>query len=154
MKKMWLVTSFVVVTASSPVYALHHEITPLPPSDVTCDNLKGTWQFKANWQPLFDATKPPDPVTKKRPFLLDSKGKPWPTYQVSVKNTAGSERGAMQCTIPSGGAVNCGGATICNILVTCPIGASGALVAVQGTGVVSSSVRTNSGIRPANCRTK
>ena len=61
MKKMWVVTSFLAVTVSSPAYALQHQITPLQPSDLTCSNLKGTWQYNANWEPLFDATKPPDP---------------------------------------------------------------------------------------------
>ena len=85
MKEM-LVTSFLAVTVSSPAHALQHQITPLPFSDLTCENLKGTWQYVANWEPLFDATKPPDPKTKKRPFLIDPKtGKPWPTYQVTHK---------------------------------------------------------------------
>ncbi len=56
------------------------------------------------------------------------------------------------CTVPNGGMVNCGGATKCSILVTCPVTASGAYVAVQGTGnVVSSAVRTVAGRKPANC---
>ena len=77
MKKMWVVTSFVAVSFASPAYALQHQITPLPYSDLTCENLKGTWQYVANWEPLFDATKPPDPNTRKRPFLIHpTTGKP------------------------------------------------------------------------------
>jgi len=137
MKKLLATVGFAVFAGSSPAYALQHQITPLPVSDLTCDNLKGTWQFKANWEPLFDATKAPDPTTKKRPFLINPKtGKPWPTYQVTLKLAAGSVTGSTQCTAPNGGTVaevNCGGATRCNILVTCPIAASGALVSVQGT---------------------
>jgi hypothetical protein len=118
---------------------------------LTCSNLKGTWQYNANWEPLFDATKPPDPVTRKRPFLLDSKGKPWPTYRVVLTLAPGSVKGSGPCTVPSGGMVNCGGATKCSILVTCPVTASGAYVAVQGTGVVSTAVRTVAARKPANC---
>ncbi len=153
MKKMLVVTSFLALTVSSPAYALQHQITPLQPSDLTCSNLKGTWQYNANWEPLFDATKPPDPQTKKRPFLIDPKtGKPWPTYQVTLTLAPGSQKGSGPCTVPNGGMVNCGGATKCSILVTCPITASGAYVAVQGTGnVVSSAVRTVAGRKPANC---
>ena len=152
MKKILLVvTSFLVVTVSSPAYALQHQITPLQPSDLTCSNLKGTWQYNANWEPLFDATKPPDPQTKKRPFLLDSTGKPWPTYQVTLTLAPGSVKGSGPCTVPNGGMVNCGGATKCSILVTCPVTASGAYVAVQGTGIVNSAVRTVAARKPANC---
>jgi hypothetical protein len=152
MKKMLVVTSFVAVTVSSPAYALQHQITPLPISDLTCNNLKGTWQYVANWEPLFDATKLPDPTTKKRPFLIDPKtGKPWPTYQVTLALAPGSVKGSGPCTVPNGGMVNCGGATKCSILVTCPITASGAYVAVQGTGIANSAVRTVAGRKPANC---
>ena len=152
MKKMLLVTSFLAVTVSSPAHALQHQITPLQPSDLTCSNLKGTWQYNANWEPLFDATKPPDPQTKKRPFLIDPKtGKPWPTYQVTLTLAPGSAKGSGPCTVPNGGMVNCGGATRCSILVTCPITASGAYVGVQGTGIANSAVRTVAGRKPANC---
>ena len=91
MKKI-LVTSFLTVTVSSPAYALQHQITPLAPSDLTCSNLKGTWQYVANSVPLFDATKPPDPKTKKRPFLMDPKTNPWPTYQVTLTLAPGSAK--------------------------------------------------------------
>ena len=152
MKKMLMVASFVAVAASSPAYALQHQIKPLQPTDLTCSNLQGTWQYNANWEPLFDATKPPDPVTRKRPFLLDSKGKPWPTYQVTLALAPGSVTGSGPCMVPNGGMVNCGGATRCSILVTCPVTASGAYVAVQGTGnVVSTAVRTVAARKPANC---
>ncbi len=152
MRKMLVVASFVAVAVSSPAHALQHQITPLQPTDLTCSNLKGTWQYNANWEPLFDATKPPDPVTRKRPFLLDSKGKPWPTYQVTLKLAPGSAKGSGPCTVPNGGMFNCGGATRCSILVTCPVTASGAYVAVQGAGnVVSSAVRTVAARKPANC---
>jgi len=151
MKKL-LVTSFLTVTVSSPAYALQHQITPLQPSDLTCDNLKGTWQYNANWAPLFDATKPPDPETRKRPFLLDSTGKPWPTYRVVLRLAPGSVKGSGPCTVPNGGMVNCGGATKCSILVTCPVTASGAYVAVQGTGVANTAVRTVAARKPANCK--
>jgi hypothetical protein len=150
MRKILVVTSFVAVV-SSPAYALQHQITPLQPSDLTCSNLKGTWQYNANWEPLFDATKPPDPVTRKRPFLLDSKGKPWPTYRVVLTLAPGSVKGSGPCTVPSGGMVNCGGATKCSILVTCPVTASGAYVAVQGTGVANTALRTVAARKPANC---
>jgi hypothetical protein len=150
MKKMLVVTSFVAVTVSSPAYALNHQITPLQPSDLTCSNLKGTWQYNANWEPLFDATKPPDPVTRKRPFLLDSKGKPWPTYQVTLTLAPGSAKGTAPCTVPNGGMVNCGGATKCSILVTCPVTAH-TYVAVQGTGVANTPLRTVPARKPANC---
>lgn len=152
MKKMLVVTSFLVVTVSSPAYALQHQITPLPFSDLTCNNLKGTWQYVANWEPLFDATKPPDPTTKKRPFLLSPTGKPWPTYQVTLTLAPGSVKGSGPCTVPNGGMVNCGGATKCSILVTCPVTASGAYVGVQGTGIANSAVRTVAGRKPANCK--
>jgi hypothetical protein len=151
MKKLLVVTSFVAVAVASPAYALNNQITPLQPSDLTCSNLKGTWQYNANWEPLFDATKPPDPVTRKRPFLLDSKGKPWPTYQVVLTLAPGSVKGSGPCTVPNGGMVNCGGATKCSILVTCPVTASGAYVAVKGTGVASLAVRTVAARKPANC---
>jgi hypothetical protein len=152
MKKMLVVASFVAVAVSSPANALQHQITPLQPTDLTCSNLKGTWQYNANWEPLFDATKPPDPVTRKRPFLIDPKtGKPWPTYQVRLTLAPGSAKGSGPCTVPNGGAVNCGGATKCSILVTCPVTASGAYVAVQGTGVANTAVRTVAGRKPANC---
>ena len=102
MKKMWVVTSFLAVTVSSPAHALQHQITPLQPSDLTCSNLKGTWQYNANWEPLFDATKPPDPQTKKRPFLLDPKtGKPWPTYQVTLTLAPGSRKAQGRARFPT-----------------------------------------------------
>lgn len=151
MRKMLVVASFVAVAVSSPAYALQHQITPLQPTDLTCSNLKGTWQYNANWEPLFDATKPPDPLTRKRPFLLDSKGKPWPDYQVTLAPAPGSVTGSAPCTVPKGGVVDCGGATKCSILVTCPVTASGAYVAVQGTGVANTAVRTVAGRKPANC---
>jgi hypothetical protein len=152
MKKFLVIASFVTVTVASPAHALQHQITPLQPTELTCSNLKGTWQYNANWEPLFDAAKPPDPVTRKRPFLLDSTGKPWPTYQVTLVLAPGSQRGSGPCTVPNGGMVNCGGATRCSILVTCPVTASGAYVGVQGTGnVVSTAVRTVAGRKPANC---
>jgi hypothetical protein len=152
MKMTWVAMSFVAAGVSSPAHALQHQITPLQPSDLTCDNLKGTWQYNANWEPLFDATKPPDPQTRKRPFLLDSTGKPWPTYRVVLTLAPGSARGSGPCTVPNGGMVNCGGATKCSILVTCPVTASGAYVAVQGTGVANTAVRTVAARKPANCK--
>ena len=152
MKRMLVVMSFVAVGVSSPTHALQNQITPLQPSDLTCSNLKGTWQYNANWEPLFDATKPPDPITRKRPFLINpTTGKPWPTYQVALTLAPGSVKGSGPCTVPNSGMVNCGGATRCSILVTCPVTASGAYVAVQGTGVVSSAVRTVAARKPANC---
>ena len=39
MRKMLVVTSFVAVAVSSPAYALQHQITPLQPSDLTCEPL-------------------------------------------------------------------------------------------------------------------
>jgi hypothetical protein len=151
MKKLWVVANFVAVTVASPAYALNNQITPLQPSDLTCSNLKGTWQYNANWEPLFDASKPPDPQTRKRPFLLDAAGKPWPNYQVALTLAPGSVRGSEPCTVPNGGIVNCRGATKCSILVTCPVTASGAYVAVKGTGVPSLAVRTVAARKPANC---
>lgn len=152
MKKLFTTASLTAIFIVNPAFALQHQITPLPPSDYTCGNLKGTWQFKANWEPLFDARQPPDPITKKRPLLIDSAtGKPWATYQVTTKLAAGS-KAPMACTLPDKGLVNCGGATKCGVLLVCPSGATGALVAVQGVGVVSSTVRTKAGIRPANCK--
>jgi hypothetical protein len=153
MKGTWVVvTGFLALAVSSPADALQNQITPLQPSDLTCSNLKGTWQYNANWEPLFDATKPPDPVTRKRPFVLDSKGRPWPTYRVALTLAPGSVKGTAPCTVPNGGMVNCGGATKCSILVTCPVTASGAYVAVQGTGVASAAVRTVAARKPANCK--
>jgi hypothetical protein len=152
MKKALVVWSFVAVTVSSPAYALNNQITPLQPSDVTCSNLKGTWQYNANWEPLFDATKPPDPQTRKRPFLIHpTTGKPWPTYQVVLTLAPGSVKGTAPCTVPNGGMVNCGGATRCSILVTCPVTAH-TYVAVQGTGVTNTPLRTVAARKPANCR--
>ena len=140
---------FAAFAVSSPAYALQHQITPLPISDLTCDNLKGTWQFKANWEPLFDATKLPDPTTKKRPFLIDPKtGKPWAKYQVALRVAAGN----LPCSVPDNGLVNCGGATKCSILVTCPtVRNSGTVVSVIGTGIPSSWRPTVGGRKPANC---
>jgi hypothetical protein len=152
MRKMLVVTTLLAATVAGPAAALNNQITPLPYSDLTCDNLKGTWQYVANWEPLFDARKPPDPVTRKRPFLLDSRGRPWPTYQVALTLAPGSQRGSGPCTVPNGGIVNCGGATKCSILVTCPVTASGTYVAVQGTGVTNLAVRTVAARKPANCR--
>jgi hypothetical protein len=151
MRKTLVITSFVAVTVASPAYALNNQITPLPYSDLTCNNLKGTWQYKANWAPLFDATKPPDPVTKKRPFLIDpSTGKPWAKYQVVLTLAPGSVKGTALCTVPDGGVVNCGGATKCSILVTCPVTAH-TYVGVQGTGVTNTPLRTVAARKPANC---
>lgn len=155
MKKILVVTCFAAIAVSSPAYALQSQITPLPFSGLTCGNLKGTWQFVANWEPLFDATKAPDPTTKKRPFFIDpTTGKPWANYQVGIKLAAGSQKGSGPCTLPNGGesqVVNCGGAPQCNILVTCPYTASSALVSVQGTGIASSLVRTIPARNPGNC---
>lgn len=152
MKKMLVVMSFMAVTVAGPAYALQNQITPLPYSDLTCSNLKGTWQYHANWEPLFDASQRPDPTTKKRPFLISpTTGKPWPTYQVTLKLGPGSAKGSGPCTVPNGGMVNCGGATKCSILVTCPVTASGAYVGVQGTGIANSAVRTVAARKPANC---
>jgi len=152
MKKLLGIMSFMGVAVSSPAHALQHQITPLPYSDLTCSNLKGTWQYNANWAPLFDASKPPDPVTRKRPFLIDPRtGKPWSTYQVTLRLAPGSQRRSGPCTVPNGGVVNCGGAAQCSIRVTCPVTASGAYVGVQGTGVANSAVRTVAARKPANC---
>ncbi len=151
MKKIWLVTSFLAVTVSSPAYAIHPQITPQPPSDLTCSNLKGTWQYNANWLPLFDPTKPKDPLTNRPPFLLDSAGKPWPTYKVTLAAAPGSPKGTGPCTVPNGGMVNCGGATKCSILVTCPMPSAGAYVGVEGTGIGNTPVRTTAARKPANC---
>ena len=152
MKKMWLVTSFLAVAVSSPAYAIHPQITPMEPSDLTCSNLKGTWQYNANWMPLFDPTKPKDPQTNRFPFLIDPRtGKPWPTYQVTLVAAPGSLKGTGPCTVPNSGMVNCGGATKCSILVTCPITSVGAYVGVAGTGIGNTAVRTTAARMPANC---
>jgi hypothetical protein len=149
MKKSLTTLGLVALAVSGLAYALQHQITPLPVSDTTCDNLKGTWQFIANWEPLFDATKPPDPTTKKRPFLIDPKtGKPWSTYRVALRVPAGY----LSCSVPNNGMVDCGGATKCSVLVTCPtVRNSGTAVSVIGTGVPSSWRPTSGGRKPANC---
>ena len=153
MKMKLAVVCFAAFAGSSSAYALQNQITPLPPSGLTCGTHKGAFQFDVNWEPLFDARQPPNPTTKKRPFLIDPKtGKPWPTYQVALKLAAGSQKGSGPCTVPNGGAVNCGGATKCKILVTCPITASSAIVSVQGTGIANSAVRANTARNPGNCK--
>lgn len=153
MKKTLVVTSVLAVAVASPAHALKNQITPLPYSDLTCSNNKGTWQYLANWEPLFDASKLPDPTTKKRPFFNDpGTGKPWSMYEVTLTLAPGSLKGSAACTVPNGGKVDCGGATKCSILVTCPVTASGAYVAVHATGnVVNPAVRTVAARKPANC---
>ena len=152
MKKMLVVMSFMAVTVAGPAYALQNQITPLPYSDLTCSNLKGTWQYLANWEPLFDASQRPDPTTKKRPFLISpTTGKPWPTYQVTLKLGPGSAKGSGPCTVPNGGMVNCGGATMQHPRYLSGYG-KWRIRGGPGTGnVVNPAVRTVAARKPANC---
>jgi hypothetical protein len=147
MKRIWVIASFLAVAVSGPAHALHHYITKRPISDLQCNVSLGrpTYSFVAHWGALVDATSRANP----RPLLMDSRtGKAWPTYKVALISVGD------RCKLPNGSeaqVVNCGGATECSIVVTCPLRATGTTVHVVGEGIASTSVPMPGGRKPAGC---
>ena len=113
--------------------ATKFHITPREASDVHCNPPAGNWTFVAHWGALAHPTT-------KAVYKDPATGLPWAAYKVTPQK---------YCTVPNGGAVNCGGKAECSIEVTCPISQRKDTVEVFATGnVVMQGWLTSTAVRP------